>query len=264
MEKIWKELERLVLENNHLQFIKSISSQPKLRSLDLNNTFNHLFILATINEHFEIVEFLLQQGVNVSYRVENASSAFEIVIKDHLNTKKSQWFALFSLYKSNFDEKDLALFDDYKSTLSWDMCNRLIQNKDYKQLQVESQKNPDIIRLFREHLDLPTAVFLESGDDPNKKNTCGGTPMMFATSWRKFNLAQYLLQQGADISLRDSCGNSIFDFIFGKGRGHNQKERIWFELFGIYKEHFDEKDQTLYNQIQLSGLYAKNKKEVNS
>jgi ankyrin repeat protein len=87
---------------------------------DLNQKDNHgetALMLAAKAMNIKDTQFLLSCGAEVSHRTTLGISAFDTAIKMDasvtmlLKRQNYNWFKLFSLYKDQFDEKDLTLYN---------------------------------------------------------------------------------------------------------------------------------------------------------
>jgi ankyrin repeat protein len=150
--------------------------------------------------------------------------------------------------------------------VNWKMLEQLILKNDYEQLQKEIEINPEIVFLSEEHgfTLLMTAseyafcdcveVLVHAGSDINKAGRLeNDTPLILAAYWGNFEVAKYLLEQGATVSLRDSDGASAFGYALRGDR--NKDSNLWFDLFGLYKEDFDMEDKGLYKEYRLRSLF---------
>ena len=74
-------------------------------------------------------------------------------------------------------------------------------------------------------------ILLEAGADVNRRSWNGTTPAMAAGLIGRFDIVHLLLESGADASIKDSAGKSLWDVIaYKKGRAlSDSSQDIWME-----------------------------------
>lgn len=159
----------------------------------------------------------------------------------------------------------------------WFEFFKILLSDDSEQLLKEIEKNPNIVHLENSLgtdlinvsiTDRPSACFwllIAAGANIHKQNVVGNTSLSKAASFGNFKIAEYLLEKGVAVSIRNKENKSAFDFamdkeskaIFKLGSDYNEPKDIrkWFELFAPYKDQFDEQDLNLYHAYRLEMLF---------
>jgi ankyrin repeat protein len=216
-----------------------------------------LLNFAAINRNISVAEFLLHQGVVVSYRNRNSGSAFETAMSIPGNSEK--WLDLFGLYQEQLDEKDLALYHEER-------CKYIVMKNLHKELEKEIERDSNLVFLSskRDWNLLMTAaaydayecilLLLEHGADIDSVNNRGLTALMLAIDCSSLKSAQILLKQGANACIRDYAGKSAFEMAFAIYQRLNRTQ--WFDLFLPYADQLDERDTLLFHNNRLTTLFV--------
>jgi ankyrin repeat protein len=80
-------------------------------------------------------------------------------------------------------------------------------------------------------------ALVESGVSANLRNERGWTPLFYALTWKRMDVAQYLVDHGADVNSVDNDGMTLLDQMFD----FRHKDQIfWLKQHGAHPKHFTE------------------------
>lgn len=154
----------------------------------LNKDGHSLLLLAIVNGNIEVFELLLDFGANPNFRVKGANPSERLVVME-LAAISSDHRYLEAALKHNGDPNALGSYQKY-----------------------------GILFQAVAHSDLTSVKLLvQNGANINAIGKNGKTPVHTAISVKKYDVAYYLLQQGADLTIENKWGNSPIDIILEYG-----------------------------------------------
>lgn len=195
-------------------------------------------IVQAKNRDYSLIESSLKNGQNVNQGIFDGSSVLHLSAWQNdeklfklgiqyggiiSNTNKNGETALhWASYSKNPNIINMALLD--KNSLK-------IINKQNKNGRTALHFNA----LQWGNLEVAKALVLQKADI-NIPDNNGQTPLHYALSGRKWNLAKLYIDSGADITLKDKNGEGINEYI--KSKGDIEGFKILFNYFNIDTQNF--------------------------
>jgi ankyrin repeat protein len=155
--------------------------------------------------------------------------------------------------------------------ITWSNLEDMIHSNDHFELKRKIETQPDFLFQTDEQgwslLMISTNssseecsfILIEAGAKLNQKIIrTGKTALIIATTWGEYTIAQYLLEHGADVSIRDRGGESALEIAVKRTNGKDMS--TWLNIFTPYKSKLDDKDLELYYEYRLAALFEKNKR----
>jgi ankyrin repeat protein len=168
---------------------------------------------------------------------------------------------LFNFHKTSCYTKNKRSFRVANLSKSLD----LVYNDEYKKLEINIQLDPTLLQAVNQYgwglLTQSTyynafgcvKALVEASVDVNMRGRDENTSLMYAVSNSLYDIAEYLLKNGANVSLRNTSGNSVFDCILRKD---SKSIDIFYGLLTRYKNHFNAEGLTLYKEFRLPALFS--------
>lgn len=71
--------------------------------------------------------------------------------------------------------------------------------------------------IYNDHDSLSSVIVSKTGIDLNAQGATGNTPLMFASLWGASNNAKFLLESGADVTLKNNKGETALSIALKAG-----------------------------------------------
>ena len=193
---------------------------------------NQFLLLASLNGHKEIVQLLIQKGIDINQTYEDGENTIKLDLK---KSKKST--AQSKLKEKNIIMKDgLDFYKKFQNKIPFLLENVIDQTDSYglNALHLSSENgHKEVVQLL-----------LEKGIDINQTNTYGQNGLHLASANGHLEIAKLLIENGIDVNLNDKTGcNALIQATFSNNREIGQL---------LIEKGID------INQTDLNGLNATN------
>jgi len=232
-----------------------------------NNSGISLLILATQENNTEIVEYMLMKpNIQINEKAPNGYTALAIAINQN-NTYLTELIIDYCDYNNiliDINEKDASgnypiikainrnNFDMVVSLMEYGIKNKMNMNlrdiNGYSLLYL-SYKN-EYLRIFK---------YLSKYLDINQVDCTSQSIIFYAVKKDDINTIKYLCNSGADINIRDNCGNSVIDYaIFN---GNSEVLKILLQKDDLLMNEYNSRDETPLISLIKSKDFSKMEKE---
>lgn len=223
----------------------------KLSYLDLyfegrySNSNLNLMSLAVLGRDYHIIDLLIKKGSDINSKNNEGNTPLLIALSyirvpqkmfDYLITKNADIFA-----KNNENNTALIIAAELGE---YEIVQYLVKNG----LNVNDQNDQGNVALGIAFYNYFISKYLiDNGTNINHQNKKGSTLLMLAFAANNMaNIAQYLINKGADLYIKDNEGNTVFDRALKEIKG-NRTERIC-NKYNVLKQ-YDTRISQLCNSV---------------
>ncbi len=222
------------IKKNKIENVKTLISKGVIMNPDSINGFHSAFALAISYLRFEIIDLLIENGININAKFSEISEdciccpdqitvIHKIVSAISFVENKGELFGLLKkliehgadINVTNYYGQSPLDFASYGKNI--DLVRFLIDNgSDYKNAIYHASKfsNYDVVKVLLEYKVDPNIVLYNNETPLLASLTCCGDGFGEGITYdMRIKTIKLLLEAGADIHVKDNSGNSFYDIV---------------------------------------------------
>jgi len=196
----------LAIINNDIEAVKSNFSQGGVNQTIKNNNGENCLHLAARMGHVDIMSVILDYWFDLEVKDNKGNTCLHIAVKENkveiVKLLLIHWVDLDIKNKDGKTSSDLFDFNR-EDAASKEILFLLMKAKVDNNLPIHEAANKGSVELVENALKIEP-------DSINARNRSGHTPLFLAIQLNHWNLAEYLIQQGANVNLASKYRNSSY------------------------------------------------------
>ena len=181
-----------------------------------NFTFDSALLESSQSGNNEVVQFLLDLGVNINYSNSEGKTAVMLACE----AGYEEVVQTLVLVGANVNFQDNIGQTALMVSKTKEIFSLLLQSNADINILTHNGSTPLIIASGLGHLSVVETLLVEYSNDPNFRNEIGMTALLFASGNGHYQVAEILLKNGADPNIRDNDGSTALLFASGNGHYH--------------------------------------------